>query len=36
MDAYYHVEDNTCKLWDLKSKKVIKGIMNLTEPVKYM
>ncbi|GAN07531.1 conserved hypothetical protein [Mucor ambiguus] len=26
-------EDNTCRVWDLKSKKVLKGIKNLDAPV---
>lgn len=26
-------EDNTCRIWDLRSKKVLKGIKNLDAPV---
>ncbi|KAI9473690.1 MAG: WD40-repeat-containing domain protein [Benjaminiella poitrasii] len=26
-------EDNTCRIWDLRSKRVIKGIRNLNEPI---
>lgn len=26
-------EDNTCRIWDLKSRKVLKGVKNLDAPV---
>ncbi|OAD74935.1 hypothetical protein PHYBLDRAFT_144287 [Phycomyces blakesleeanus NRRL 1555(-)] len=29
----YYIEDNTCRIWDLRSSRVVKGIQNLNSPV---